>query len=78
MNSELISYPIEFLSVFFAAKAVVPLPANGSRTVSPTKENIFISLLGSSSGNIAICPFCLTPENSNAPQKSIPFFGSHF
>ena len=64
-----ISYPIEFLPKFLAAKDVVPLPANGSRTVSPTKENILINRLGSSSGNIAICPICFTPLKIQCDEK---------
>ena len=44
-----------------AAKAVVPLPINGSNTVSPTNENILIKRWGNSSGNTAMCPSCFAP-----------------
>ena len=52
-KSLLISYPIEFRSRFKALSAVVPLPKNGSKTVSSTKENILIKRWGSSKGNMA-------------------------
>jgi len=42
-NPSFISYPMEFLFRFFAANEVVPLPTNGSSTVSPTKLNILIN-----------------------------------
>jgi hypothetical protein len=38
-----------------AAALVVPIPANGSRTVSPAKENIRISRSASSSGKAHGC-----------------------
>jgi hypothetical protein len=41
-------------SLMFGFK-VVPLPANGSRTVSPTNEKSFTHLLTISSGIIAVC-----------------------
>ena len=53
-KSLLISYPMEFLPLNIAAIDVVPLPKNGSNTVSPTNVNISIALLGNSTGNIAI------------------------
>ena len=68
-NSLLISYPIEFLFVIDAASEVVPLPRNGSSTVSPKKVNISISLFGISTGNIAGCLSCLTPGNFQWPEK---------
>ena len=40
---------------------VVPLPRNGSNTVSPTKLNILINLFGSSSGKGAMCLSCFSP-----------------
>ena len=45
-----ISRPIELLPAFSAAIKVVPLPAKGSKTVSPTKLNIRTSLYANSSG----------------------------
>ena len=50
-----ISYPILFLPASRAAKAVVPVPKNGSKTISPTKENILMSLRASSRGKGAGC-----------------------
>src|SRR6266508_2071931 len=48
-----------------ATRGVVPLPMNGSSTVSPTKENIRISRYGSSSGKGAGCNVFLSPGNAH-------------
>ena len=52
-----------------AATSVVPLPMNGSRTVSPTNEKSFRHLLGSSTGNGAGCPTLVffSPLNVHRP-----------
>ena len=69
LKSLFISYPIEFRPKFFAAKHVVPLPKNGSKTVSPTNENILISHFGISSGNIAMCSTCRVPVMFQCDEK---------
>jgi hypothetical protein len=46
-----ISIPMLFRSVLRAATIVVPVPQKGSRTVSPTNENILTSRVASSNGN---------------------------
>src|SRR3972149_2014594 len=57
------------LSVWRQARSVVPLPKNGSSTVSPTKLNSFTHLFGNSIGNGAGCPtlFLLSPLNTQTP-----------
>src|ERR1035438_5020775 len=44
------SFAMLFLPEFMAAMLVVPVPANGSRTVSPTNENRRINRSASSAG----------------------------
>ena len=63
-----ISYPILFLPVAIAAIEVVPVPINGSNTVSPCKEYMFINLYGISKGKAALLArlsvlsiFCFVP-----------------
>ncbi len=51
-----ISLAIEFLPDIIAACDVEPVPANGSKTVSPAKENILIRRSAISTGNGAGCP----------------------
>ncbi len=56
-----------FLFSIDATLFVAPEPINGSRTVSPTYENSFISLYGISSENAAIpfssqCSYILLAE----------------
>jgi len=55
--------------VVAAAASVVPLPMNGSSTVSPTKLNSRMHRRGSSSGNGAGCPvrLRLSPLNVHSP-----------
>ena len=45
-----ISYPTEFLPLAIAAIIVVPVPKNGSKTVSPLTEYILIKRYANSNG----------------------------
>lgn len=51
--------PIALRPLFIDSIIVVPLPQNGSNTVSPTKENNLMQRLGNSRGNGASCPIRL-------------------
>jgi hypothetical protein len=55
-----------------ATYAVVPDPENGSKTVSPTKENMRISRYGSSSGNGAGCLSFRAPGKLQMPSTYVP------
>lgn len=72
LKEGLISYPMEFRSSKKEAREVVPVPRKGSRTVSPTKENIFINLRGISIGKAA--PwflFCFKPFIFQLLEKNV-------
>ena len=61
--------PIPVLFNIADAISVVPLPANGSKIVSPTKLNSLMQRLGSSIGKGAGCPifFLLSPLKIQSP-----------
>src|ERR1039457_7187777 len=57
------SMPMLFRRVLRAATMVVPVPQKGSRTVSPTKENIWTSREASSRGRGAGCSLVKAAAN---------------
>lgn len=69
---------MHFRNLAIAAKIVVPVPKNGSKTVSPLTEYIFISLYANSKGYAAflflvfefliICEVPLTSSHTSLNQ----------
>ena len=67
----MISTPMLFRPLRAAARLVVPVPRNGSRTVSPTKLNIRTNRSANSDGKGAGCNFVEAPTTS-VPHLSEP------